>query len=87
MHCLTAHRRRDENFPRLAIFPVRDAKFVRIEDQFSHTPVDVLIQLLDCDVKEHFEYLETLLFLRDTFRLDDFVAMAKKKRIHTAASD
>jgi hypothetical protein len=87
MYRLTGHRCRSENFPRLAIFPARDANSVQIEDQFSHTPLNMLIQILDCLVEVRSEYLQTLLFLRETFRLADFLGMAKDKRIHPAASD
>jgi hypothetical protein len=50
MYRLTAMRRRSENFPRPAIFPVRDANFVQAEDEFSHTLLDGFIQILDWDV-------------------------------------
>jgi hypothetical protein len=42
---------------------------------------------MDCFLEEHSGFLQTLLFLRDTFRFDDFVGMPKSKRIHPAASD
>jgi hypothetical protein len=42
---------------------------------------------MDCSLEEHSAYLQTLLFLRDTFHFDDFVGMAKNKRIHPAARD
>jgi hypothetical protein len=79
MYRLTAHHRRYDNFPRLAIFPVRDANFVQVEDEFSCTPLNMFIPILDCSVKEHSGYLQMLLFLRDTFRVDDVVGMAKNK--------
>jgi hypothetical protein len=87
MHCVIAHRRRYDNVPLLATFPVRDVKFLQIENRFSHTPLDVLISILDYSLKEHSGYVQTLLFLRDTFRLDDFVGMAKNNRIRPGASD
>jgi hypothetical protein len=49
--------------------------------------LDVFIWILDCFVEKHSGYLHTLLFLRDTFRLDDVVGMAENKRIGPTASD
>jgi hypothetical protein len=84
---MTAHRGPYDNFPRLAIFPVRDANFGQIERQSRHTSLAVFISILDCSVKKHLGYLQTLLLLRDIFLLDDFVEIAKNKRIRPAASD
>jgi hypothetical protein len=42
---------------------------------------------MDYSVAEDSGYLQTLRFLRDTFRFDDPVGMTKNKRIHPAASD
>jgi hypothetical protein len=60
---------------------------VQVEHQFSHTPLDVLIQIMGSSLEERSGYLQTLLFLMHTFRFDDFVGMTKNKRIHPAASD
>jgi hypothetical protein len=61
--------------------PSRKCQPVQIETQFCWTPLDVLIQVLDCSFEEHLPYSQTLLFLGGTFRLDDFVLVAKNKRI------
>jgi hypothetical protein len=58
MYHLAAHRRRDHNLSRFAIFPIRNANFVQIENQFSCTLLAYLVQ-------EHSRYLQTLLFLKD----------------------
>jgi hypothetical protein len=87
MCCLIVHCRRDDNFPRLGIFPVRDATFIQNENQFSPTPLDVFIQILDSSVEQHSDYTQALLLFRDIFGLSDFVGKAKNKQIHPAGSD
>jgi hypothetical protein len=44
-------------------------------------------QILDFSLQKHSRYLQTLLFLRGTFRFEDLVRMAKNERIHPAVSD
>jgi hypothetical protein len=87
MYRLTRHRRPDDDCLGLAIFPVRNANFVWIEHQFSDTPLNVFFQILFCSLQERSGYLQTLLFLRHTFRFENLVRMAKNERIHPAASD
>jgi hypothetical protein len=87
MYHLTTHSRLDDDCLGPAIFPIRNANFLQIEYQFNHTPLNVSFQIVDCSLQEHSGYLQTLLFLRGTFRFEDLVRMAKNQRIHAAASD
>jgi hypothetical protein len=86
---LTTHCRRYDHCLRLrlAISPVRNANFLSIEHQFSHTPLEVFFQILDYRPHEHSGYLQTLLFSRDTYPVEDLVRMATNERIHPSASD
>jgi hypothetical protein len=79
MYRLNTSDGRCQKIPRLVIFSVREANFLQIEDQFGHTALDMFIQILHCSVKKQSGYSQTLLFLRDTCGLDDFVGMAKNK--------
>jgi hypothetical protein len=72
MYRLTTHRQPYDNCLRLAISPVRNANFVWIKHQFSQTPLDVFFQVLNSSLQEHSGYLQTLLFLRGTFRFGRF---------------
>jgi hypothetical protein len=87
MYCLTDYRSRDDNDLCLASFPVRNANFIQIEQQFNQKPLDVFISIMDCSLEEHSGYLQTLPFLRDSFRVDNWVGRTKNKRIHHAARE
>jgi hypothetical protein len=50
MYHLAANHVQGEDVPRFAIFPVRNAKFVEIKNQFSCSWLDVFIQILDCSM-------------------------------------
>jgi hypothetical protein len=45
MYRPTIHGRGDDNFSCLAIFPVRDANFVEIENQFGYTALYMFVQI------------------------------------------
>jgi hypothetical protein len=47
----------------------------------------MFFQILVCSLQEHSGYLQTLLFLRGTFRFEDLIRMATNERIRQAASD
>jgi hypothetical protein len=69
MYRPTDHRRGYINCLRLATFPVQDANFVQIENQFSQTGLDVFIQIMDCSLEERSGCLQTLLFFGTLFVL------------------
>jgi hypothetical protein len=79
MYHLGAYRRRWDDVPRVAIFSVPNTNFVEIENQFSCTSLDAFFQILDCLMQKRLWYLQTLPFLRDTFRADDFIGVSKNK--------
>jgi hypothetical protein len=81
MYHLTPYRPRLDDILGFAIFPVRNTNFVKIENQFSCTSPNVFIQTVDCSVEERSRCLQTLLFLRDAFRLDDLLGLTKNKQI------
>jgi hypothetical protein len=47
----------------------------------------MFIQILDCSVEERLRDLQALLFLSNTFRVDDLIEVTKSKPICTAPSD
>jgi hypothetical protein len=69
-----------------------DSNCLKVDDNlriflFSCTPLDLFIQIRVCSTKEYSRYLQTLLLLGDTFRLDDLVAVSKNNRIYSVPSD
>jgi hypothetical protein len=47
----------------------------------------VFFQILDCSREEHLWHLQTLLFLRDTVRVDNLIGVTKSKQISPAPCD
>jgi hypothetical protein len=76
---LTPHRRQYDNVSGFPIFPIRNASFAEIEDQFGCPPLDVFISIPERSVEERSSDLQTLLLLTDNFHLDDLFRMAKDK--------
>jgi hypothetical protein len=63
MHRLTIHGHPGDNYSRFAIFSVRDANLIEIENQFGSTALYMFVQIPNCSLKEPFRHFETLLFL------------------------
>jgi hypothetical protein len=77
---------RHGNFSRFPIFPVRNANFVQIENQFSCRHLDMFVQKLDCSFEEDRWFLQTLLFSGDTFCVENLIRGAENKPIDPSRS-
>jgi hypothetical protein len=77
---------RYEDARRFAMFSVRNINFVEIENQSSCTLLDAFIQILDCSMEKRLCGLQTLLFLRNAFRLNDLIGVTKNNQMYQAPS-
>jgi hypothetical protein len=64
---VTKRRGEGDNFVGFAIFPIRDANFVEIKDQFGYTALYVVVQILNYSLEKQSRYWRALSFLRAPF--------------------
>jgi hypothetical protein len=73
----TIHGPWDGNFPRFAIFPVRDANIFEMENQFDFTALYMSVKIPNCSLEKRSWDLPTLLFLWGTCCLTGLIGMTK----------
>jgi hypothetical protein len=86
MYLLTKHCGENDNFLRFAVCPIRDANLGGIEHQFDSTALHVIVRILSSSLEKRSRYLQTLLFLQNTFLSDYCVRMSKSEGIYHSSS-
>jgi hypothetical protein len=73
MYRTTRNRHRDDDSIHFAIFTIRDANSIEIENRFSYMALYMFIQMLNCSLGKHSQYLRGWLGLSGSWDIDHLI--------------